>query len=376
MDYLSEVFQKITESHLTFALMVYPAIASGACRWIDMVATEHRDGTKVLFLVPQLFAFAILSWTRQWEAIVLAVLLIGAGKILIPALLDLFWNSYHFRNPFESFFLSEKRAMGPSKRLLTQQNTSRNGIGFTFEIPPRNTVPSFLNRRYWSMKEREIRISKFQGETLKIEDWCQYNWTKHVRRGYLHDRQKELYPAVLTIKEFTFFKRQEAPQPQDLDRILSEIVIERYPADRIADGELSVSLNHADSESHYRPDRLQIHLNCHSWADDLSLQVIVLPFSKRRYITFCLENYLAGDAHIFNRVLKSLQCAPATSLPELGAEIQTYTPDIAALNRFIVELAQKYAKQSERIEQLREERELKSFKREMDAFAVAGLQRQ
>lgn len=376
MDYLSEVFQKITESHLTLILMVYPAIASGVCRWIDMVATEHRDGTKVLFLAPQLLAIGILSWTKQWEAIVLAVLLIGAGKILIPALLDLFWNSYHFRNPFESFFLSEKRTMGPSKRLLIEQNISRNGIGFTFEVPPKNTAPNFLNKRYWSMKEGEIRISKFQEETLKIENWCQYNWTKHVRRGYLYDSQKEQYPAVLTIKEFTFFNREKAPQLQDLDRILSEIVVERYPADRIADGELSVSLNNADSESHHRSDRLQIHLNCHSWADDLSLQVIVLPFSKRRYITFCLENYFSEDSYIFNRVLKSQQNTPATSLPELGIEIQTYTPDIAALNRSIVELAQKYAKRSERIEQLQEERELKSFKREMDAFAVAGLQRQ
>lgn len=149
------------------------------------------------------------------------------GKVTITPFLDLFWNIRHYGTPFRTFFLSEKRRLGPSEKVKIRERFKLYGVDFDFKIPPSNRNPESFRNFFGKIDRDSSESTQFIPEKLQIKKWKRYEWGTFSERYLVSDRPNSYYSVNLTLCEAEFDQKKSSID-QAILGLLTEKILGAY----------------------------------------------------------------------------------------------------------------------------------------------------
>ncbi|WP_160152269.1 hypothetical protein [Microbulbifer sp. ALW1] len=362
IKFLTDAFKEILFSELNLSIVLCITFLEGLSHWIKLVRTDENQKLPLALEIPYFAGLTYFISSQQLQVFIAAIIFIRFGKFAIAPIMDLFWNYYHYGNSLKSFSLSKDNPLGPSQRLKIKQSVSKKYFSLRFTLPKRNTKPRRENEWYWSGHKEEIYISKALQETISVRTIRKYNWDSQISRGYFNEESQQNYCPTLIISEIDFYNKGALRSKDDINRIVSELVINEFPPDRVSNGELSLSLIDSSIDIGISKENnfSHIHLAIQSWATVSYLRVITIPMKNRKYIVFSMFNYLTDGDYIFRCLMKKLEIFP--SPPKANFDLTAYKPNMAELNALTRKIATIHSERFDRCQHLKSLRDMNFFR--------------
>ena len=358
MEYLTEIFARITGSKILLAAFITPAIVHGICHWIVITKNKAKHKLIALFMIPEVVSYIFLAAHELWAALALAIIFERVGRYTITPFLDLFWNYHHYGNPFQSFFLSENRTLGPSTRLHIEERFRLYDLDFQFNIPPSNLSPGWTQDIHGVTDESRTVQGKYFAEVSEIREWRKYFWSARDKRYTKQAQLSSNENIKLSIIEVELVSTLISGK-NTVQTIVAELILHHLHTKFIAAGTEYIKSIVVNSPSIDGMLALTVNLSFETTYRDLGVDFLFLQKTQKKLIVFCIEDYGKDGKFILEQIKQTLKICPISqesALEDFSVDPRLNVTEFNQVIRSTAEVEEeRTAAEATREEELREQ---------------------